>query len=289
MLTRYVLMNFGPNDALYWEAHWCLLGLLAHAPEPREIVMLTDHPGYFRWFEGAVRIQALSAGELEEWQGPRRYFFRTLIKSLEFGLTAAPTPEVVVYMDTDTATRDSLAPLIRQVQAGHVLLDCREYNLYQSGRQGNKAALRLWQQVGERDWAGVPIDRATDMWNTGITALGRSDAPLIQAALSVCDALLAAGCEHRLTEQIAMSAVLTRDGRAREINPRRLEPVVSHYWANKRGWNEAITGHLATLRHRGLSLEEAVAYYRDNPITRPVWVPRTRTWHRWLRVEPLCR
>lgn len=289
MFTRYVLMVFGPGDAIYWRAHWCLLGLLAYVPEPCEIVMLTDHPQYFRWFGDAVRIHAMATAQVDQWQGPQKFFFRTKFKTMEFGLAGDPVPDAVVYMDTDTAVCRPLAPLVEAVAAGGILMDRREYNLYDSGRRNNKGGKRLWGMVGDRSWSGVRVERGTDMWNAGVIALSRADAPLIQQALSVCDAMLDLGCTHRLIEQIAWSAVLTRDGRAAEINPSGAELLVAHYWANKSGWDEAITERLATLRHRDLSLTEAVGFYRENPITRPVWVPRTRKWHRFLGVEPKRR
>lgn len=280
MLTRYVLMTFGPDDFRYWQAHWCLLGLLAYAPKPCEIVMATDHPERFRWFGDAIRLHVVEA---KDWIGPSGYFLRTLIKTVELGFVLDPAAEVVVYTDTDTVARRDLGPLVDAVSGGGILLDRREYNLASRRRKGSQA---LWQQVRGREWAGVRVEESTDMWNTGVTALRRADRPLIERALAATDAMLAGGGRHYLTEQIAMSAVLTADGRAREVNPLGAEPQILHYWGNKDGWNAAIAGHLATIHHRGLAVADAADFLRAHPVDLPP-VVKSRWWHRLLNVEPV--
>jgi hypothetical protein len=289
MLTRYVLMTFGPEDFRYWQASWCMLALLAYAPEPCEIVIATDHPEHLSWFGSRVRILAMSPDEVSEWIGAHGYFFRALIKTVELGTLLEPAAQVVVYVDTDTVAGGSLAPMIEAVRGGQILMDCKEYNLFESARKGYKAARKLWHAVGDRNWSGVRVDRTTEMWNTGITAVGRSDAHLIKQALTACDEMLASGCTFRLTEQIAMSAVLTADGRAAEVNPADVEPLITHYWGNKGGWTEAITGHLASIYLRALSVDEAIQFVIENPINGPRIVERTRKWHRFLGVEPVRR
>ena len=280
MLTRYVLMTFGPDDFRYWQAHWCLLGLLAYAPKPCEIVMATDHPERFSWFGDTIRIERVTA---KDWIGSSGYFLRTLIKTVELGFTLEPAADVVVYTDTDTVARGDLKPLVDGAAGGAIMLDRREYRLATRKRKGSQA---LWQQVQGRSWAGLQVSELTDMWNTGVTALRRADAPLIAKALAATDEMLAAGGRHYLTEQIAMSAALTGDGRAREVNPPGQPPLILHYWGNKDGWNGAIAGHLATIHHRGLSVAEAAAFLRDHPITLPAIV-KYRWWHRLLNVEPV--
>ncbi len=287
MLTRYVLMTFGPDDFRYWQAHWCLLGLLAHAPQPREIVMATDHPERFSWFGDAIRIHPVTAAE---WIGHSGYFLRTLVKTVELGLFLEPAAEVVVYTDTDTVACGDLSPLVEAVRAGSILLDRCEYVLATRRRAGSQA---LWRQVHGREWGGLRVSESTAMWNTGVTALRRADAPMIKQALAALDAMLAAGGRHYLTEQIAMSAALAADTTSRadtnsrlvEVNPPGKPPAIMHYWGNKDGWNAAIAGHLASIHLRGLTVAEAADWLRSHPITLPA-VVKTRWWHRLFNVEP---
>jgi hypothetical protein len=286
MLTRYVMMSFGADDFRYWQAHWLILSLMAHAPRPREITVVTDHPQNFGWFGDAIKVHGMTAADVADWIGPQGYFFRTLIKSLEFALETGTTPGAVAYLDTDTVVNRSLAPMIEDLERGNAFLDCLEYPIYESGRMGNKGARTLWEALGDTEWLGIRIHRGTCLWNTGLTALSGSDAPLIKKALAICDAMLASGVTHRLTEQVALGAVLTESKAVKEINPAGRDPWITHYWGNKHGWHESITAHLATLHHRGLTLEEAVEFLLRNPIDRPRIVGRTRTWHRLLKVAP---
>ncbi len=282
MLTRYALMTFGPDDFRYWQAHYCLLTVLAYAPRPCEVVMATDQPDRFAWFGDRVRVHALSAEGLAQWKGERNYFLRTLIQTLRLGTALQPAAGVAVYLDTDTAVQASLQPLLDATAAGQVAMDRREYNLFGHGKKGSK---RLWNLVGGKSWCGVPVDQGTDMWNTGITAVRAADFTLVDKALGICDAMLAAGCDHYLTEQIAMSAVLGQPGRAVEVNPPGKPPLVAHYWGNKDGWNNDICQRLATIHLRGMGVDEAAAYVAANPIRRPL-VMKTRWWHKALGVEP---
>jgi hypothetical protein len=282
MLTRYALMTFGPDDFRYWQAHYCLLTVLAHAPRPCEVVIATDQPERFRWFGDHIRVHAMSSAGLAQWKGEHGYFLRTLIQTLRLGTALQPSAGVAVYLDTDTAVRSSLQPLIDAALSGKVAMDRREYNLHGHGKKGSR---RLWEAVGDKSWAGVPVDRTTDMWNTGITAVAASDFSLVDKALAICDAMLAAGCDHYLTEQIAMSAVLGQAGRAVEVNPPGKPPLVAHYWGNKDGWNDHICQRLATIHLRGLSVPEAAAYVAANPVTCPL-VVKERWWHKALGMRP---
>ena len=288
MLTRYTIMVFGKEDAMYWQAHWLILSLLAHAEPPYEMAIATGHPRHFDWFGDTVRVHGMSEQEVTVWIGPAGHFFRALIKTLEFGLVLHPAADALFYLDSDMALNRSLAPVIADIKAGAIYMDRFEYQLYDSGRKGNKGAKKLWAQVGDREWSGITIDRKTPMWNTGITGLSSANIHLVKKSLAVCDAILATGVLHRLTEQIAMSAAMTANHQEiREVNPDGQEPYFTHYWANKRGWREAITGHLATIHHRGLSVPEAVQFFLENPIDRPAKVNRTRKWHRFLGVQPV--
>ena len=280
--ARYALMTFGDDDFRYWQAHYALLGLLAWAPKPCEIVMATDHPERFRWFGDAVRIHAMTKEQVQGWIGPSGYFLRTLIETARLAGSLGPC-DVAVYTDTDTVARGDLTPLITQAAAGRVMMDRFEYVPAKRNRKGTQA---LWAATGNRTWAGVPVTPATPMWNTGVTAVGRADLPLFDRALAATDAILASGCRHYLTEQIAMSAALTADGRAVEVNPDGHPPLILHYWGNKDGWNGAIGGQLATIHHRNLTVDQAAEYVRAHPITLPP-VVKMRWWHRVLGVQPV--
>ena len=281
-MTRYVLMNFGDSEARLLQAHYAILSLIAVRQEGDEIVLVTDVPELFPWLRGSIRIHALSKEELRTWIGPTGYFFRTLIQSLMLATTLEPVPDVVVYMDTDVVVRGDLAGLCAEVAAGAVAMDKKEYQLSSSRRQGNR---RLWKEVGGRSFAGFTVTPAINMWNTGVTALGRRHFHLARLALEVNDAMLAQGCRHFLTEQIARSAVMESSAPVIEVNPFDRRNLVTHYWGNKDGYGRQIAAQLAHVLTLQLSPVEAAAYISGRPIDLPTRVRRT-WWQRLLRVGP---
>lgn len=293
VFTRVILMNFGPDESRFWQAYWCILSIMAHTPKPYEIVMVTDSPDYFRWFGNAIRIHPMTDADLAGWVGHHGYFFRTLIKTVELGFQLSPQADVVVYLDTDTVINRSLHPMIDAVMRGKIFMDCREYNCYEAYWQyrmhlnRNKGARNLWQSEGGKEYAGIRIDKTTEMWNTGITALGKADAARLPKALEINDAMLDAGSTHRLVEQIAMSMVLNIKGRTEEVNPQGTIPWITHYWPNKTAWQESITARLATLHHRNLSVSEAVEFALENPVNRSLKIRKSRKWHCLLDLQPI--
>ena len=60
-MTRYVTMAYGDAPAVYRQSLMMLVSLVAHAPEPREIVVVTDHPERFVWFGTRIEIEYLEA------------------------------------------------------------------------------------------------------------------------------------------------------------------------------------------------------------------------------------
>ncbi|MBA3707246.1 MAG: hypothetical protein H0W83_00325 [Planctomycetes bacterium] len=282
MSTRYVLMNFGTSEARLLQAHYCLLSLLAKRDPADEIVLVTDVPESFAWLKGEIRIHPLSAEQLRAWIGPSGYFFRTLIQCIILATELEPVPDVAVYLDTDTIVLGDPARLWADVDRGAVAMDCREYNLSSSRRRGNRA---LWKEVGDRTFAGFTVTPAINMWNTGITALGRAHYPLARRALAVNDAMLESGCRHFLTEQIALSTVLESSAPMVEVNPAGEAPLIVHYWGNKDGYGHAIHEQLSSILIRKLAPMDAAAYIASRPISLPTRIRRT-WWQRLLRVKP---
>lgn len=274
--VRTVVMAFGDEPWRHLQAHWCLLGLLHHLPRPAELVVATDRPERYRWFGELVRVEPVQGARLAEWTAGGRYFLRALIECVRLAAALAPRVDVAMYCDADTVARSHLGHLVRTAAAGRIALDRREYVLARHRRRGSR---RLWSQVGGRAWAGVEVGIGTAMWNTGVTVLPTARAALADRALAACDAMLAGGVEHYLTEQIAMSAVLGEG--ALEINPASRPPLIAHYWGNKEAWNDAIARRLAGFHIAGVApLEAAALAVRD-----PVWLPlaaRRGWWRRLL-------
>ena len=118
------------------------------------------------------------------------------------------------------------------------------------------------------------------MWNSGVLALAAADRPLVDRALGLYDRLGAAGVRHFATEQLVEGIVLGRTGRLKPA-----EQWFTHYWGNKPGYDAEIARRLADAFIEGMSVKEAAARYRKQPIelTAEVRQSRTEKLAGWIR------
>jgi hypothetical protein len=271
-LNRLCLVTFGDRDEWYAEAHLAILTALRWIPPPCEVVVTTDRPERFRWFGDRVRIEPLTAEQIERWSGPQRFVWRVVLKAIA-EIARRPPFANLLYLDVDTLVRRPLDDMTALLRSGNVFLDKWESPL--SLRDGDHR--RLWKQVRGRTFLGFRIDERTQMWNSGVVALGAENVNLVEKSLEVCDAMTAAGVQNRLVEQLAQSVVLQSTGRLREARP-----WIDHYWGNKPAYDAAVHERLAAILMAGMSVEEAIEYVREHPIRGPLRV-KPRWWHCYLR------
>jgi len=270
--SRLCLVSFGDRDEWYAEAHLSILTALGWILPPYEIVVATDRPERYRWFGHRVRIELLTPERIEEWSGPQRFVWRVVLKAIA-EIARQPPFANLLYVDVDTLVRRPLDDLIGLLQSGAVCLDKKESVL--SRRGGDHR--RLWKQVRGRTFQGFRIDERTEIWNSGVVALGAENVHLVEKSLALCDAMTAAGVQNRLVEQLAQSVVLQSTGRLREA-----APWIDHYWGNKPAYDAAVHQQLAAILMRAMSVEEAIEYVREHPIRGPLRV-KPRWWSRFLR------
>lgn len=272
MEVRYVTIAYGSGEAVYRQASMLLLSLLAHAPAPRELVIVTDHPERFRWFEGVVRPHAVTSEELRSWQGREPFSMRA---KPEIARTIAPLAGGLVLLDADTMAAADLAPMTVALAGGALFMHKREFELGSSTRRGNRA---LWEELRGRTFAGWEFRTDDAMWNSGVIAMGARDRALIADALKLYDALGAAGVRHFATEQLVVGVVLGRTGRLREALP-----WFTHYWGNKGNYDVEIAARLGDAKRRCLTPLEAAEELRSRPIAlpseaRPGKIEKVRRW-----------
>jgi hypothetical protein len=262
-MIRYVTLAYGDATGVYRQSLMLLLSLVAHAPEPYELLVATDRPDCYVWFGTRVEIEFLDAPRLAAWRGPRPFSMRQKLELLRFA-AAAPCAGPVVLLDADVLARGPLGPFVERLHAGDLFMHKHEYVLSQSRRSGNR---KLWSSLKALE--GFRDDDS--MWNSGVLALPAGDRGLIDEALAMYDALGAAGVRHFATEQLVEGVVLGRTGRLKPA-----EQWFTHYWGNKRGYDAEIARRMADAFIEGMSVKEAAARYRDQPIELPVEVRQTR-------------
>ena len=269
-MTRYVTMAYGDAVGVYRQSLMLLLSLVAHAPEPYELLVGTDRPDCYVWFGTRVEIEYLDPRRLEAWRGPRPFSMRQKLELLRTAAATATGP--VVLLDADVLARRPLGPFVERLRAGDLFMHKHEYVLSQSRRSGNR---KLWASL-----RGHGFRDDDSMWNSGVLAMPAADRGLVDEALALYDTLGNAGVRHFATEQLVEGVVLGRTGRLKPA-----EEWFAHYWGNKPGYDAELSRRLADAFIEGLSVKDAAARYREKPIDLPVEVRRTKGQKlvRWIR------
>jgi hypothetical protein len=280
-VTRYVTLAYGDAPGVYRQSLMLLVSLVAHAPEPYELVVATDRPECYVWFGTRVEIEYLDAARLDAWRGPNPFSMRQKLELIR--AAAVPATGAVVLLDADVLARRPLDDFVARLHAGALFMHTREYVLSESRRRGNRKLWASLQTPAARAASAGDLSsvarvaseggfRADDcMWNSGVLALPAADRGLLDQALAMYDALGAAGVRHFATEQLVEGVVLGRTGR--------LQPAAewfAHYWGNKPGYDTEIARRLADAFIEGMSVKEAASQYRARPIDLPVEVRQTR-------------
>jgi hypothetical protein len=249
-----------------------LLSVVAHAPEPYELVVATDRPECYVWFGTRVEIEYLDFARLNAWRGPAPFSMRqklelarAAIPTAESGLARVP-PAATVLLDADVLAIKPLGPFVERLRAGELFMHKKEYVLSQSRRSGNR---RLWASLQQSAHFAFNDDDA--MWNSGVLAIPAADRPLLDRSIELYDRLADAGLRHFATEQLVEGVILGRTGRLRPA-----DEWFAHYWGNKPGYDAEIARRLADAFIEGLTVKEAAAHYRNAPIVLPVEVRRSR-------------
>ena len=270
-MTRYVTLAYGDAPGVYRQSVMLLVSLIAHAPEPYELIVTTDNPAAYVWFGTRVEIDYLDAARLAAWRGTRPFSMR---QKLELARLASAgiygIGDATVLLDADVLAVKPLDSFVARLAAGDLFMHKKEFVLSESRRAGNR---KLWSELrrlprGVLD-EGVRADDA--MWNSGVLGLPAADRGLLDRALAFYDRLGHAGVRHFATEQLVEGLVFGRTGRLRPA-----EHWFTHYWGNKPGYDAEISRRLANAFIEGQSVKDAAALYRQHPIDLPAEVRPSR-------------
>lgn len=272
-MIRYVTLAYGEAPGVYRQSLMLLLSLVAHAPDPYELVVATDRPECYVWFGTRVEIEFLDFAKLQAWKGPRPFSMRQKLElarastaNSESGLSRMP-PSATVLLDADVLALKPLAPFVTRLQAGDLFMHKQEFVLSENRRAGNR---RLWNTLRKsRTFDFAPADA---MWNSGVIGVPAADRMLLDEAIDLYDRLGHEGLTHFATEQLVEGVIFGRTGR--------LKPAAewfAHYWGNKPGYDAEIARRLADAFIEGMSVKDAAAMYRARPIDLPLEVRRSRT------------
>jgi len=181
--------------------------------------------------------------------------WRIKIKGLELICDKYPG-EPVVYLDTDTFLFRAADDLLSVLSKDHALMHVREGNL---SAAGSKREQTMWRQVKNRDFGGIKIHANHAMWNAGVVATPNTrNNEDIQLALSICDAMCAAGVTPYLIEQFSTGVALEHF-----YGLTAADASIAHYWSNKEAWNVYINTFFMESWLHEFSLQETISRLRQ--------------------------
>ena len=278
-----VYLVFGTHVRNHFQANFSMLSFLRQPVALDGITVVTDAPGFYQHLAGHVTVMPVDETQLRDWKGEFDFFWRIKIKALE--AVAQQRPGVaLLYVDSDTFLHSNLAELQSRLAAGEAFMHEREGAL---SELRSKTDRRMWEQVGEKTFAGVRLTVQHAMWNAGVVAIPAAKAPAaIALALALCDDFSRQQVTPRLIEQFALSVAL-----AETYLLHAARPYIGHYWSTKDEWNEHIAGFLLESHLQGRSvaaeIEAINAFnFRVAPVKKMLKNTRWRLVHLVDRIFP---
>ena len=183
MTTRYLTLAYGDSADVYSQSAMLLVSLLAHAPAPCELVVVTDRPERFAWFGRAVRLATIDRHELEAWRGTPPISMRVKLEAIRANW---PGSGAIALVDADVLAREPLDSFEARLGSGEVFMHKQEYEFGRSRRRGNRT---LWSELRGRSFGGWEVRSGDAMWNSGVLAAPAADRPLFDQMLEFYDAL----------------------------------------------------------------------------------------------------
>jgi hypothetical protein len=273
--TNLLYLTFGESKTIHWQAAFSILSFLAKDWNYSKIVVMTDCPSVYSFFEKRINIIEVNEAQLRNWRGPTNNFFRAKIKALEFCIGES-TGENWMYLDSDTFLFKDFQLLQSALENGQPLLHLCEGRLV---KLKSKSIRQMWSCTKNRSFGGIHFGEETAMWNAGVIGIPGITAPAIIAnVLQVCDELCHEKIRPRLIEQLSFSVVLANSG---ELRP--AEDCVAHYWSNKPEWEAAIAAFFTDCLLEGLDfkgiLDKIERFdYQKIPVERKERRTKQRLW-----------
>jgi hypothetical protein len=274
-VNNLVLQAYGGARMLR-QARFCLLTFQHFAcrrPDEYRAVVYSDSPEAFADLGRNVVTEQVSAETLRRWRGPIDFLHRIKLEMVaDFFRKHEGT---LLYVDSDTYFTADPAIVFGRITPGTAVMHENEGRLVE---RRNSVARKLHRFVRAHDvrlpsGEAVHIPEETAMWNAGVIGLHPADRLVLDAALSLTDALYMAYAKHNM-EQLAVSHVLRQ-----RLVIRGADDAIYHYWSTKAETDRVLEGFFG--RHKGVPLDalaSAAFALRPQP-SRTI----KRAWYRRLR------
>jgi hypothetical protein len=251
------------SPAVRRQALYSALSALAHAGgAPPAVHVYTDAPEAFSRLGDRALVTELPRETFAGWALPAGYHHRAKPAAIRH-LAERHPGDRILFADADTVFAGPARALFERIEPGAAVMHQREYNVAAS----DLAVMhRFRRRLRKATFRGAPVALDLDMWNSGAVGLHPALFPLVDDWLAYLDEVFPQ-VKRWVLEQYALVSVLA----ARGVAIREAGDVLVHYWFDKEAYSAAVDAALE--RTARASLDEALAYVRENPIARPRRAP----------------
>ena len=219
--VRYVTLAYGDAPGVYRQSLMLLLSLVAHAPEPYELVVATDRPECYVWFGTRVEIEyPRRTAARRPGADPTRS--RCARSSSLLQRRRGRSDGSIVLLDADVLAAANLSPFVER--SAPASSSCTSGSTV---RSQSRAAATASYGIASRPIVRSVAGRPRTM-RCGIPACSRCRPPIARSldeALELYDTLGAAGVRHFATEQL-VEGVWSSAAPAGSSRPRPGSPTI---------------------------------------------------------------
>lgn len=193
-----------------------------------------------RYFAGEpkVKLVPITAEQIKAWRGEIDFVHRVKLKVLELAAQSHQGP--LLYLDGDTYFLTHPDQLFAKIDDRNSLMHIRESSL---GEAKDILTKKIAKFVKKRNFmvAGesLHIPPSCEMWNAGVIGLSHKNTALFGPMIELTDRTYSEYQKH-VMEQLAVSYFIQKNTVVHGA-----DSVVFHYWANKGGFDRAISDFLS--------------------------------------------
>jgi hypothetical protein len=264
-----VYLVFGDNLENYQQVYFSIYTAFIHKGDQDKIIVITENVSLFQSFEDKIEVISIDRKIIEEWEGTHKFFWRVKIKALELIAQKYPS-DPILYLDGDTFFFQNIDALRRSLFQGQNYMHINEGKLSVLPTKTEKL---MWNQIKNKSYAGIEIDKNTCMWNAGLIGISNKHLECLKLTLNINDTLCADKVTRRLIEQFSFSVSLNEYSKLLPA-----EDLVGHYCGNKEQWNLIISDFLKECFMKDYSFEQIISKIQEMDLRQyPIWVRRSNT------------
>jgi hypothetical protein len=214
---KFLYIDYGGHDSYFSELRYSLATLLDFdKPHPESVLVYTDNVAkYARLPVTAVSIRS----DLDEYTLNGTYHYRVKPFVIKRAIEDNKDTEKILFLDTDTYVKASLASKAAKIDATTALMNRFEKRDPYPGDCLDHLELTTGKTYS--------YDRkVSSMYNSGVVGVSRNHISCLDDAIQILDGMLKAGFGSHTIEQCALSEAFRING----VRIQEVKTEVEHYW-----------------------------------------------------------